>query len=102
VLYGLGIRHVGSVNAQLLTQRFPTVEHLAEQNLRRSRLFMASARKLPNLYTSGSASPQSLISRLKAAGVQLASDVDIAALSGNQPLLSGKTFVITGTLPEAR
>jgi len=30
VLYGLGIRHVGSVNAQLLTQRFPTVEHLAE------------------------------------------------------------------------
>jgi len=30
---------------------------------------------------------------------QLASDVDIAALSGNQPLLSGKTFVITGTLP---
>jgi len=23
VLYGLGIRHVGSVNAQLLTQRFP-------------------------------------------------------------------------------
>jgi len=29
VLYGLGIRHVG-VNAQLLTQRFPTVEHLAE------------------------------------------------------------------------
>jgi len=29
VLYGLGIRHVGSVNAQLLTQRFPTVE-LAE------------------------------------------------------------------------
>jgi len=41
---------------------------------------------------------QSLISRLKAAGVQ-PSDVDIAALSGNQPLLSGKTFVITGTLP---
>jgi len=58
------------------------------------------ASEMPNLYTSGSIpANQSLISRLKAAGVQLASDVDIAALSGNQPLLSGKTFVITGTLP---
>jgi len=30
VLYGLGIRHVGSVNAQSLTQQFPTVEQLAQ------------------------------------------------------------------------
>jgi DNA ligase (NAD+) len=29
VLYGLGIRHVGSVNAKTLTQYFPTVETLA-------------------------------------------------------------------------
>jgi NAD-dependent DNA ligase len=28
VLYGLGIRHVGSVNAQLLTEKFTTVEEL--------------------------------------------------------------------------
>ncbi len=100
VLYGLGIRHVGSVNAQLLTQRFPTVEQLAE----------AEPKALAAVYGIGSEIAQSvhqwfripanprLISRLKASGVQLASDVDTAALSGNQPL-SGKTFVITGTLP---
>ena len=29
VLYGLGIRHVGSVNAKTLTQHFPTVDELA-------------------------------------------------------------------------
>jgi DNA ligase (NAD+) len=28
VLYGLGIRHVGNVNAWILTQQFPTVEQL--------------------------------------------------------------------------
>jgi DNA ligase (NAD+) len=29
VLYGLGIRHVGAVNAQLLTEKFPNVDELA-------------------------------------------------------------------------
>ena len=30
VLYGLGIRHVGTVNAELLTQKFPTVAQLSQ------------------------------------------------------------------------
>ena len=30
VLYGLGIRHVGSVNAELLTQKFSSVGQLAQ------------------------------------------------------------------------
>lgn len=101
VLYGLGIRHVGSVNAQLLTQQFPTVEHLAE----------AEPSAIAAVYGIGSEIAQSvyqwfripanqtLISRLRAAGLQLAEEVvETAPLSGNQPL-SGKTLVITGTLP---
>ena len=101
VLYGLGIRHVGSVNAQLLSMHFPTVEQLAE----------AEPEAIAAVYGIGSEIAQSvhqwfripanqtLISRLRAAGLQLVSDVDtVAPLSSNQSL-SGKTFVITGTLP---
>lgn len=101
VLYGLGIRHVGSVNAQLLTEQFPTVEKLAE----------AEPEAIAAVHGIGSEIAQSvhqwfripanqmLISRLSAAGLQLASVVESTATSvGNQPL-SGKTFVITGTLP---
>ncbi len=99
VLYGLGIRHVGSVNAQLLSMHFPTVEQLAE----------AEPQAIAAVYGIGSEIAQSvhqwfripanqtLISRLGAAGLQLVSDVNTAPLSSHQSL-SGN-FVITGTLP---
>lgn len=99
VLYGLGIRHVGSVNAQLLTQKFPTVEQLAA----------AESADIETVYGIGSEiassvyqwfripANQTLIERLKAANLQLAGEVD--TISPNNQLLSGKTFVITGTLP---
>jgi DNA ligase (NAD+) len=99
VLYGLGIRHVGSVNAQLLTQKFPTVEQLAA----------AESADIETVYGIGSEiassvyqwfripANQTLIERLKAAGLQLAGEIDTNP-TDNQ-LLSGKTFVITGTLP---
>jgi DNA ligase (NAD+) len=100
VLYGLGIRHVGSVNAQTLTQQFPTVEQLAG----------ASAATIEGVYGIGPEIAQSvfqwfqvpanqaLINRLREGGLQLAAEVRITAAPKSQPL-SGKTFVITGTLP---
>ena len=100
VLYGLGIRHVGSVNAQTLVQQFPTVEQLAS----------ASAAQIEGVYGIGPEIAQSvcqwfrvpanqaLIDRLRQAGLQLAAEVSTIAESKNQTL-SGKTFVITGTLP---
>lgn len=101
VLYGLGIRHVGSVNAQLLTEQFPTVEKLAT----------AEPEAIASVYGIGNEIAQSvyqwfripanqtLISRLSAAGLQLVTEVETTtAPASNQPL-SGKTFVITGTLP---
>ena len=100
VLYGLGIRHVGSVNAQLLSMHFPTVEQLAD----------AEPDAIAAVYGIGSEIAQSvhqwfripanqtLISRITAAGLQLVADVDTVPVSINQSL-SGKTFVITGTLP---
>ncbi len=100
VLYGLGIRHVGSVNAQTLTQQFPSVEQLAS----------ASAANIEGVYGIGPEIAQSvaqwfqvpanqtLINRLQEAGLQLATEVKSTNQPNSQPL-NGKTFVITGTLP---
>ncbi len=101
VLYGLGIRHVGSVNAQLLTDRFANVEELAA----------VSAAAIEGVYGIGPEiaqsvyqwfrvpANQSLIARLKTAGLQLQSEVK-SQNSGDQNLqFVGKTFVLTGTLP---
>jgi DNA ligase (NAD+) len=100
VLYGLGIRHVGSVNAQTLTQQFPSAEQLAN----------ASAAQIEGVYGIGPEIAQSvyswfqvpanqaLIDKLQQAGLQLASKTNTASKTKNQSL-SGKTFVITGTLP---
>jgi DNA ligase (NAD+) len=103
VLYGLGIRHVGSVNAQLLAERFPDVADLAK----------ASAASIEGVYGIGPEiaqavyqwfqvpANQSLIERLIAAGLQLKSEVKDRekATEGKSLPLSGKVFVITGTLP---
>jgi DNA ligase (NAD+) len=99
VLYGLGIRHVGSVNAQTLSRQFPTVEALRT----------AGPEAIEAVYGIGSEIAQSvwewfrvpanqtLIDRLAQAGLQLAS-ADRPTPQGPQPL-AGKTFVLTGTLP---
>jgi len=100
VLYGLGIRHVGSVNAQTLTQQFPTVEQLQS----------ATAAQIEGVYGIGPEIAQSvsqwfqvpanqaLITRLREVGLKLAAQVQSKTAAKSQPL-SGQTFVITGTLP---
>lgn len=99
VLYGLGIRHVGSVNAQALTARFSTAAELAA----------AEVGAIESVYGIGSEIAQSvyqwfrvpanltLIERLQTAGVQLVGEAPKTPAT-EQPF-SGKTFVITGTLP---
>ncbi|MEG4977019.1 NAD-dependent DNA ligase LigA [Microcoleus sp. K4-B3] len=101
VLYALGIRHVGSVNAQLLTERFTNVTDLAS----------ASAAAIEGVYGIGPEiaqsvyqwfqvpANQSLIARLKIAGLQLQSEVKNQNLASTNLQLAGKTFVLTGTLP---
>lgn len=104
VLYGLGIRHVGSVNAQVLAQRFPSCDSLAA----------ASVTEIESLHGIGSEialsinqwfrtpANQSLLKQLQAAGVTLssqpASTEETSSRSPQQPF-QGKTFVLTGKLP---
>lgn len=99
VLYGLGIRHVGTVNAKTLSQAFPSVEALAA----------AAPETIAAVHTIGPEIAQSvaawfhlpanqiLIERLQRAGLQLAAEeIPTESAPG---LLVGKTFVLTGTLP---
>ncbi len=101
VLYGLGIPHVGSVNAQVLTTHFPSVTHLGQATAPAIAEIYGIGFEIGEAVTHWFAQPtnQELIQQLEAAGLQLkAQDLDPSA----QPLstfLNGKKFVITGTLP---
>ncbi len=101
VLYGLGIRHAGSVNAQLLTEKFTTVEQLTT----------ARQSDIEGVYGIGGEIAQSvyqwlrtpanqtLISRLQTIGLQLANAPENTDVGQINSKFVGKTFVITGTLP---
>jgi DNA ligase (NAD+) len=101
VLYGLGIRLVGSVNAQAIADRFLSAEALA----------IASEAQITGIYGIGDEIAASIVSwfrvsanqmaiaRLRSAGVQLHADPPIGATAATALPLEGKSFVITGTLP---
>ncbi|BAW95716.1 DNA ligase, NAD-dependent [[Synechococcus] sp. NIES-970] len=99
VLYGLGIRFVGKVNAEILAQNFPTLGQL--QN--------ATFAQLQGVYGIGEEIAQSvvdwfrvdgnqqLIAKLQLAGLNFAQTQTVSSQSNSH--IAGKTFVITGTLP---
>ncbi len=101
VLYGLGIRHVGSVNAQTLTEQFPSVDDLARADTEAIAAVYGIGSEIAQSVQTWFSVPsnQQLIERLRQAGLQLAiAPADRLKTDQPQPL-SGKTFVITGTLP---
>ena len=102
ILYGLGIRYVGSTNAKILTQSFPTIEVLSQ----------ASFEAIEAVYGIGEEIAQSvfewvrvedniaLIKQLQAAGLKFeAKEINS---DGVNSIFAGKTFVITGTLPSLK
>jgi DNA ligase (NAD+) len=104
VLYGLGIRHVGSTNAELLTQKYRSVEALAEGKVTDIEGVYGIGPEIAQSVYQWFRVPanQKLIERLKAAGVTTegtkVEKVESDAAPEKLPL-AGKTFVITGTLP---
>jgi DNA ligase (NAD+) len=103
VLFGLGIRHVGQVNAKLLCQKFPTVEQLSQ----------AKASELAGVYGIGEEIAQSvfdwfrnpanqaLITTLQNLDFELSQSELVETTVINHPF-TGKTFVLTGTLPSLK
>jgi DNA ligase (NAD+) len=100
VLYGLGIRHIGSVNAQVLADYFPTVEALAAAEIETIASVYGIGAEIAQSVHQWFRVPanQALIERLRSAGVQLAGESKRSVELEQQPL-KGKVFVITGTLP---
>ncbi|MDJ0617841.1 MAG: NAD-dependent DNA ligase LigA [Calothrix sp. MO_192.B10] len=101
VLYGVGIRHVGSVTAQMLTDKFKSVEELAEAKVTDIEgIYGIGAEIADSVYQWFRVSEnQTLISRLRDAGLQLALTEETETVSSENQKLAGKTFVVTGTLP---
>lgn len=98
LLFGIGIRHVGERTAQILARHFGSIEGLKS----------ASAEDLERVHEIGPKLAESvykffrqpenaaLIDRLAAAG--LAMQADVTEAPSGEKALSGKTFVLTGTL----
>lgn len=101
VLYGLGIRHVGSVNAQTLAQTFTTIEALQAASPEQISMVYSIGSEIAQAITEWCQAPgnQTLIERLRQAGVQLASTAPKTEANSATQRLAGQIFVITGTLP---
>ncbi|MCK9222440.1 MAG: NAD-dependent DNA ligase LigA [Limnochordia bacterium] len=98
LLAALGIRHVGSSNARLLAKHFGTLDELIRADLTQLLSVPEIGEKIASSIIDFFAEPQNqrIIERLKGAGVNLAEPED----SDTKQPLSGKTFVLTGTLPD--
>ena len=106
-LYGLGIHHVGEVNAKALAASFTTVETLARAAAEQSDALTAVqgiggeiAQSLQQWFATSA--NQELLNGLQAMGLSLAaSEQELAGAAARERdgHLNGQTFVLTGTLP---
>jgi DNA ligase (NAD+) len=98
LLYGLGIRHVGERGAQVLIDHFGSLEAIEAAPLEELERVREVGPVLAAAVRTWFDEPRNreLVARLREAGVRTVGERK-AARSGPQPL-TGKTFVITGTL----
>jgi DNA ligase (NAD+) len=108
-LYGLGIHHVGEVNAKALAAAFPSAAELATAATETPELITAVygiGAEIAQSLQQWFATPanEALLSELEQLGFSLASsDEELANAAarnnGTGTHLNGQTFVLTGTLP---
>ncbi|MCC5896621.1 MAG: NAD-dependent DNA ligase LigA [Phormidium sp. BM_Day4_Bin.17] len=101
VLYGLGIRHVGAVNAQTLAQAFPTVEALAQASQDEIAEIQGIGPEIAGAIADWFQlrANRDLIEQLQEVGVSLGSPPEAETAPDSPQPLAGQTFVLTGTLP---
>jgi DNA ligase (NAD+) len=99
LLYGLGVRHVGSHMARVLTEEFPSLDELSAANeddlLKVEGVGPRIAESV--VFFFNQQENQRVLAKLRRAGVRMAEEKK--APGGPGPL-EGKTFVLTGTLAE--
>ncbi|NES74205.1 MAG: NAD-dependent DNA ligase LigA, partial [Okeania sp. SIO2D1] len=106
VLYGLGIRYVGKVNAELLAQNFPSIAQLNQTSLADLEAVHGIGKEIAQSVVAWFqvSANQKLIEDLQAVNIPLVAPREASEDSGvtqHQPL-AGKTLVITGTLPSLK
>lgn len=97
LLYGLGIRFVGTQTAQILVDDFGTIDAIAdadEEILQRSEGIGPEVARSVALFFKQQANRE-MIERLREAGVVMSAPKRVKTGEA----LTGKTFVLTGTLP---
>jgi DNA ligase (NAD+) len=96
VIYSLGIRHVGAGVAQLLAEHFPSIEKLQRASEEDLLSVMAIGPRIASSVIHFMSDPHNgeLIERLKRSGVTMTAEPQ--ARGG---ALAGKSFVISGVLP---
>ncbi len=109
VLYGLGIRYVGNVNAKLLAEKFPDINLLAQASIESLEAAYGIGEEIAQAVFEWFRIPanQELVSHLQKAGLQFnyqAFNNHFNNQKNNKIYsnLAGKTFVITGTLPSLK
>ena len=107
-LYGLGIHHVGEVNAKALAGAFPSAAELATAASQTPELITAVygiGAEIAQSLQQWFATPanQQLLSQLESLGFSLAASEQERAAAAERAeastALAGQTFVLTGTLP---
>jgi DNA ligase (NAD+) len=100
VIYGLGIRHVGERAAQVLARAFHTMDALYDARTEQLQRTPEIGPVLAESVRSYLDEPRNreLIDRLRAAGVNMEVPLDQRVERPAEGPLTGKTYVITGTL----
>ena len=101
VLYGLGIRYVGSVNAQILAQNFPTIKKLSRASIPDLESVYGIGEEIAQSVFQWSKNPSNiaLIESLQAEGISFSTSTSSLNNVATTNKIAGQNFVITGTLP---
>ena len=100
VLYGLGIRQIGNNGSNIIADKFTSVDRLIQADVTELEQIRDVGGETARSVSSWFKEPLNLalVDRLKAAGLQLEGET-VETDSDVIQLFTGKTFVVTGTLP---
>jgi DNA ligase (NAD+) len=101
ILYGLGIRYVGAVNAKILTESFADIDSLTQASIYELEAVYGIGTEIATSVFQWFKIPanQDLIQALQEIGLQFKTEQTATNKAANNSQITAKTFVITGTLP---
>ena len=104
LVYGLGIRHVGARTAELLAERFRSLDGLAAASPEELESVEGVGPRIAESIRTSFTAPRNreLIARLRECGVNPVTEEPPVAPADEPSPVRGKTFVLTGTLKRLR